>query len=148
MQEQVRDREAKLADGESRAKEKDARIDGLEQDLRAARQRTEEVEAERNERDSRIRDLESSLAKIITDRDALAEAKRDLSEKRSELEVQLGASVEKVGQLEALVLAEQERAKKLQVKWDHDKASLDRAKNALAAVLLQIEEVEARGLEG
>ena len=147
LESQVRDRDGKLGDLESRVREKDERIGGLEDDLRAARARIDEVEGERKERDTRIRDLESSLAKMIMDRDALVDAKRELSEKSSDLEAKLGATLEKLEHAEASLAAELDRGKKNQTKWDQDKASLDRAKNALAAVLLQIEEVETRGLE-
>jgi CheY-like chemotaxis protein/predicted nucleic acid-binding Zn-ribbon protein len=147
LESQVRDRDGKIGDLESRIREKDERSGGLEDDLRAARARIDEVEGEKKERDTRIRDLESSLAKMIMDRDALVDAKRELSEKSSDLEAKLGATLEKLEHAEASLAAELDRGKKNQTKWDQDKASLDRAKNALAAVLLQIEEVETRGLE-
>ncbi|PKN44631.1 MAG: hypothetical protein CVU63_10135, partial [Deltaproteobacteria bacterium HGW-Deltaproteobacteria-20] len=147
LESQVRDRDGKIGDLESKVRENGERIGGLEDDLRAARARIDEVEGEKKERDTRIRDLESSLAKMIMDRDALVDAKRELSEKSSSLEAKLGATLEKLEHAEASLAAELDRGKKNQTKWDHDKASLDRAKNALAAVLLQIEEVETRGLE-
>jgi len=42
---------------------------------------------------------------------------------------------------------EQGRVSRAQAKWTEDRASLERAKDALAAALAQIEDAESRSLE-
>ena len=133
----------------------------------------ETVSAIENDRDARIATLESKttrevgeaserLAKVEVDLsgvrgelESLRETKRDDDQKYAsrlgELEraVAEGAAAKteletKLNERDAKLFAETGRADRAHAKWEGDKQSLDRAKDALAVALAQIEEAEGR----
>jgi DNA-binding response OmpR family regulator/chromosome segregation ATPase len=134
---------------------------------------TERVSVIENDRDARIATLESKNTREIGEaNDRLAKLDVDFSGVRGELEslretkrADDAAYASKLADLERQVadgaaakatlegtLAEREaqlktetaRADRAQAKWNADKQSLDRAKDALAVALAQIEEAEGR----
>ncbi|MBK6692637.1 MAG: response regulator [Myxococcales bacterium] len=96
-----------------------ARITALESELAAAAQRQGDVDRELLGARERIATLENDLGDVKTELDAL---KRRLS-------------------------FETGRANRAFAKWEEDRVSLDRAKDALAMVLAQIEDAEARSID-
>jgi DNA-binding response OmpR family regulator/chromosome segregation ATPase len=134
---------------------------------------TEKVSAIENDRDARIATIESKATRELGEaNDRLAKLEVDFSGVRGELESlretkktddetyanKLGdlerrlaetsaakAALEvTLGDREGKLASETSRADKAQAKWDADKGSLDRAKDALAVALAQIEEAEGR----
>ena len=133
----------------------------------------EKVSSIENDRDARIATLESKttreageaserLAKLDAEHsgirgelESLRETKRDDDQKYAsrlgELEraVAEGAAAKteletKLNERDAKLFAETGRADRAHAKWEADKQSLDRAKDALAVALAQIEEAEGR----
>jgi CheY-like chemotaxis protein len=92
----------------------------------AQAEHAEKVTALENERDARIAALEARATREQTGRE---EAEKQLAELRERLAV------------------ESSRAEKAHGKWQADRQSLDRAKDALAVALAQIEEAEARPID-
>ena len=82
------------------------------------------------------------------------------AKKREELEKQVASGTERIAALETTaastkqdledtrrrLVAESTRADRAQAKWDADRQSLERAKDALAFALAQIEEAEGRSM--
>jgi hypothetical protein len=63
------------------------------------------------------------------------------------LERDLDTARAQLAEADLTLCAELHRTRRAQEKWNQDRASLERAKDALAAVLMQIEEVETRPVE-
>ncbi len=106
------------------------------------------------ERDERIRGLEADKVSLGTERDNLQSENTsllaDLAQVRShisELEGAVRTGNERLAEVEASLAAQTLLASKARDKWEQDKACLERAKDALAAALLQIEEAESRPVE-
>ena len=163
-----RDGEDRLALATRNATEQEkATIEGL----RAEHQ--EKVSAIENDRDARIATIESKATREMNEaNDRLAKLEVDFSGVRGELESLRETKrtddttyASKVADLErkladtsaakatlessladrvAKLETETSRANRAQSKWDADRASLDRAKDALAVALAQIEEAEDR----
>jgi DNA-binding response OmpR family regulator/chromosome segregation ATPase len=163
-----KDGEDRLAQANTDAAEREhAAVEGLRAE------HTERLSSIENDRDARIATLESKatrelgeandrLAKLEVDfsgvrgeLESLRETKRNDDEayatKLADLERQVAEGSAAKATLEtslndkdARLAAETSRADRAQTKWDADKASLDRAKDALAVALAQIEEAEAR----
>jgi DNA-binding response OmpR family regulator/chromosome segregation ATPase len=164
------DRDARIAGVESKAARElaDARalaeassaaaseqIAGLERELRDARQQLASAEQARAASDAangaRIAELDERLARVTAERD-------DVQRAREATEHTLGEAADRIATLEreaertrgeleetrARVASETTRANRAYSKWESDKTSLDRAKDALAVALQQIEEAEAR----
>ena len=97
--------------------------------------------------EERISGLEGDLALKTSE---LLQAQASLSERDGALSETSGklASVEQMlATMGANLAIERSRAEKAQAKWTEDKASLERAKDALAAALAQMDEIEGRGLD-
>jgi CheY-like chemotaxis protein len=98
-------------------------------------------------RDARIASLESDLAERARTIDA---AKSTLEEREASLSAtaaNLAATHQELIEARAENEAEQVRASKAKAKWAEDRSSLERAKDALAAALAQLDEIENRPLE-
>jgi CheY-like chemotaxis protein len=105
----------------------------------------DKAEAERT-RDERIAWLESALSD--RDRD-LQIARSDVAQREAKLlgiSADLDASRHETSDARSAVLAEQAKSERAVTKWTEDRASLERAKDALAVALAQIDEVEGRPL--
>jgi CheY-like chemotaxis protein len=149
-------------------------IKRTEETLEALRKdHSEKVTSLENERDARIATIESKATRELGEaNDRLGKLEVDFSGVRGELESLRevkreddAAHATKVANLEAKVASvaaareelektlattteklrnESSRADKAQTKWEADRQSLDRAKDALAVALSQIEEAEGR----
>jgi CheY-like chemotaxis protein len=149
-------------------------IKRTEETLEALRkEHAEKVSSVENDRDARIATIESKASRELGEaNDRLAKIEVDFSGVRGELEslretkrVDDAAHATKVANLEAQVSSviaareelektlastteklrgETSRADKAKAKWEADKQSLDRAKDALAVALSQIEDAEGR----
>lgn len=103
--------------------EVEGRAAKLGQDLSSSRQETEFLRHAKGELESK---LTVDAARIATLETELSAAQRDLTDVKQRL------------------ASESTRADSAQAKWQADRQSLERAKDALALALAQIEEVEAR----
>lgn len=139
------------------------------------RDAVERIAAAERDRDTRVGAAEAKAQKELAEMRAVAEAQRAASEEqRAELDFELSENRrnlserdrelkdarERVGVLEtnvsslrseletamAKISLESNRAQKAVAKWEADRESLERAKDALAVVLSQIEETETRRL--
>ncbi|HEY5146691.1 MAG TPA: response regulator [Polyangiaceae bacterium] len=93
-----------------------------------------------------IADLEQRLGRVETARDELAANLATTTERLSTIEAELSSVRNDLGQTKEKLEVESSRASKAATKWDADKQSLERAKDALAVVLAQIEDTEGRTL--
>jgi CheY-like chemotaxis protein len=95
---------------------------------------------------STIADLEKRLSEAKGALDDVTTKHRTASERASTLESDLAAARQDLGQTKEKLDGESSRANKAASKWEADKQSLERAKDALAVALAQIEDTEARPL--
>ncbi|HEY4013217.1 MAG TPA: response regulator [Polyangiaceae bacterium] len=100
---------------------------------------------------ARIATLEEGLSATRGEVDALRDAKEDLEAKlgaagarAGSLESDLGSTRYELLEVKQRLSGESSRADGLQAKWSSDRQSLERAKDALAVALSQIEEAEGR----
>jgi CheY-like chemotaxis protein len=99
------------------------RSSNLESDLSAARDQIKTL-------DQRVADQESKAAAVES--------------RAASLDAELATAQEEVAETKQRLTTETARADKLQTKWQDDRQSLERAKDALAVALSQIEEAEER----
>jgi CheY-like chemotaxis protein/chromosome segregation ATPase len=139
--------EAKSAREIGEAHDKLAKLDmdasalrGELQSLREAKEAGEAASA------SAIASLETRIAETQRARDELATSNTAANERASSLETTLAGVREELGQTKEKLEGESARAAKATSKWEADKQSLERAKDALAVVLAQIEDTEGRTL--
>jgi len=106
----------------------------------------EAKDAEAASNAARIADLDQQVQKLTQIREGLD---RDLDEARERI-VQLDAEVSslrnELTETKAAHAKEMARAEKAFAKWEQDRAALERAKDALAVVLTQIEDAEGRSI--
>ncbi len=93
-----------------------------------------------------IANLEKRVAAAQTAHDELAARATAAAERVTALEGELAALRDELGQTKEKLAGESSLASKAASKWEADKQSLERAKDALAVVLAQIEDTEARTL--
>jgi CheY-like chemotaxis protein len=166
--ETAKDHEAALAKQASDAEEaKAAALAAREAELRAEtegklaalhRSQQEQLQNLRSEAEARENALKEQLSSKKAELDDMT-MQRDAGDRvRAQLEGQLGAAASKAAALEEELSAlrgeldetrkdlvrESSRATRAQAKWEADKASLERAKDALAVALSQLDEAEAR----
>ncbi|MGH7440692.1 MAG: response regulator [Polyangiaceae bacterium] len=132
------------------------RVSAIEND-RDARIATLESKTTREvgEANERLAKLDAELSGVRGELEALRETKRDDDQKYAVRVAELERAVAegtaskteletKLNDRDARLSAEAGRADRAQAKWEADKQSLDRAKDALAVALVQIEEAEGR----
>jgi regulator of replication initiation timing len=95
----------------------------------------------------RIGELEQRLAELQGARDALDQGLAAASDRATALQSELESLRRELGEAKDRVASEILRNDQNRAKWDADRQSLDRAKDALAVALAQIEEVEGRPFE-
>lgn len=95
----------------------------------------------------RIGELEQRLAELQGARDALDQGLAAASDRATALQSELESLRRELGEAKDRVASEILRNDQNRAKWDADRQSLDRSKDALAVALAQIEEVEGRPLE-
>jgi hypothetical protein len=81
---------------------------------------------------------------MVAEKTLVEEKVTSLEAKLATAEAELAANKAALVETTRTKDAEKARADQAQAKWEADKATLERAKDALADVLLRIEEVEAR----
>jgi CheY-like chemotaxis protein len=128
-------------------REFDSRIQVLQKELESTRGELAGSRQETQQRDERIasqevslnaarRELEQANSLVSVREESIANLQRELS-------VQKDETSEALDQLSA----ERHRLKVAVDKWNEDRGSLERVKDALAAALIQVEAIEARSLE-
>ena len=139
--------EAKATRDVNEANDKLARLDmdasalrGELQSLRASKQAGDAASA------ANVAELEKKLSEVQGARDELAEKHAAASERLGSVEAELGRLRDDFGQIKEKLERESLRADKAATKWEADKQALERAKDALAVALAQIEDTEARTL--
>jgi CheY-like chemotaxis protein len=142
---EVGDALASASDAKSAA---DTLIASLTRDLDDAREQLSAITKTKRENDTnngvKIAALEDQLATATVARDS---AERDLNAMRDRVAVADAESIElraDLGRTREQLAAESARADRAFSKWESDRGSLERAKDALAVALSQIEEAEAR----
>jgi CheY-like chemotaxis protein len=146
LERRVEERDQALATGEEQA----ARIASLKAELG----RVAGVETEMNELRRRLQGSEarlSALTRELSERTDERDGARNLIDERdakiARLESELATTSGDAGQIRETLERERERLRKAHAKWQEDRTSLERAKDALAAALAQIEEAEERRLD-
>jgi CheY-like chemotaxis protein len=126
---------------------RDARIAGLEQELA---ERTGERDAAHHAGEEQARNvagLETDLKERTGERDAAQQALEERDQKIAGLESELARARQETSDVRRELEQESARLGRARSKWAEDRASLERAKDALAAALSRIEEPEGRPLE-
>ena len=167
------DRDAKVA---AAMQDRDAKVAATVQERDGAvaaanRERDERVAAANRARDEAIGSLRDDLDRLTEQKQAddsrntariaeLEQRGQELSQVREQLERDLATAKDRIVVLEAETAAlrtelaeakashtrEMQRAEKAYAKWEADRAALERAKDALAVVLSQIEDAEGRSI--
>lgn len=105
------------------------------------RRRTEEAASQ-----SRVAEVEHRLMELQGARDALDQGLAAANDLVAGLQKELEAVRRELAEAKERLMVEISRGDHTRAKWDADRQSLDRAKDALALALAQIEEAEARPL--
>jgi DNA-binding response OmpR family regulator/chromosome segregation ATPase len=148
------EREAKIASLEQKAAgertEAESRIAKLDMDLSATRGELESLRQAREAADAatelKLLDLSNRLAESVAAREEIAKELEKSAQRASALEGDLSSTRQELGSTQQKLAAESTRAERSTAKWEADKHSLERAKDALAVALAQIEEAESRAL--
>jgi len=93
---------------------------------------------------ARLEDIEKQLADVTTARTTLDSQLGTAASKAAALEEELSVLRGELADTRKDLVRESSRATRALAKWDADKASLERAKDALAVALSQLDEAEAR----
>lgn len=110
-------------------------------------QLTEEKAQSEASRDARIAALEKESSEKGRDIEAAKRTIEELDARLAAAEANLAATREELRDSIASLGNERAKTEKANAKWTGDKASLERAKDALAAALAQLDEIESRPLE-
>jgi DNA-binding response OmpR family regulator/chromosome segregation ATPase len=145
------------ADVAARAAERDDAHRTLEQLSERNALLSSELAQRTNERDSaaltleqretRVTQLEAELSERTAQRDQEQRAVEERDNKIVQLEAAMAAATAESNELRSTLRNIDARLSRASGKWHEDRASLERAKDALAAALLQIEEAESRPFE-
>jgi hypothetical protein len=137
--------EARSADERREAEGKFARV---EMDLAATRGELEALRETKLASDAaaelKLLDLGNRLGEAATVRETLERNLGEAAQRVESLEGDLSGTRAELGDTQQKLGAETSRADRFASKWEMDKQSLERAKDALAVALAQIEEAEAR----
>jgi chromosome segregation ATPase len=148
------DRDSRLAALESRTSreltEANDKLAKADMDLSAARGELAEVREAKQTGDTvhetAMVDIQKSLSEVTAARDELDKKHATASDRVAALEAELVVSRQDLGETKQKLAAESSRAEKAVAKWEADRQSLERAKDAMAVALSQIEEAEGRPL--
>jgi chromosome segregation ATPase len=89
-------------------------------------------------------DVQKRLHEVTEVRDELSKKHLHASERVAAVEAEIASVRNELGETKHKLADESSRADKAQAKWEADRQSLERAKDALAVALAQIEEAEGR----
>jgi DNA-binding response OmpR family regulator len=95
----------------------------------------------------RVSELATDLAGRIEEREELLRELPKTKDKLTSAETQLAATKAELAETRDKLNQHTQRLDTATSKWDQNRKTLDQAKDALAAALAQIEEVESRGLD-
>jgi CheY-like chemotaxis protein len=148
------DRDSRLAALESRTSrelaEANDKLAKADMDLSAARGELAELREATQTGDAAhqaaLAGMEARLGEVTESRDALEKSHATLSAQVTTLEAELAAARLDLGEAKRKLVGESARASRAVTKWEADRQALDRAKDAMAVALVQIEEVESRPL--
>jgi chromosome segregation ATPase len=148
------DRDSRLAAVESRMSrdlsEANDRFAKADMDLSAARGELAEVREAKQTGDAAheaaMADVQKRLSEVTTARDELDRKHASASDRVAALEAELVVARQDLGETKQKLATESARAERAQAKWEADRQSLERAKDAMAVALSQIEEAEGRPL--
>ncbi|HXX69578.1 MAG TPA: response regulator [Polyangiaceae bacterium] len=148
------DRDARLAALENRAQrdlaEAREALAKAQEELDSARSEFQSLidrrRAEEAASQGRVAELEQRLMELQGARDALDHGLAAANDRAEALQKELEALRRELADAKERLAAEITRGDHTRAKWDADRQSLDRAKDALALALAQIEETEARPL--
>jgi CheY-like chemotaxis protein len=146
------DREARLAALEEKASqeraEAESRIARLEGELSTTRSELDSVRQAKQAAEAaaelKALDLQNRLAEAVAAREATERGLEQSAARVASLEAELSSTQNDLGDTRQRLTAESARAERSAAKWEADRQSLERAKDALAVALAQIEETEAR----
>ena len=123
-------------------------ISGLERELGDMSTRRADLEEAKRASDaaneSKITDLSDRLSQATAARDALEKGLAEARDRIATLEVDLSAVRGDLQDTKMRLELENRRLEKAVSKWDADRGTLERAKDALAVALAQIDEIEGR----
>jgi CheY-like chemotaxis protein len=122
-------------------------VDKLRSAEGSLEQLTEEKAQGEASRDARIAALEKESGEKGRDIEAAKRTIEELDARLAAAEANLAATREELRESIASLGTERGKTDKAKAKWTGDKASLERAKDALAAALAQLDEIESRPLE-
>jgi CheY-like chemotaxis protein len=148
------DRDSRLAALESRTSrelsEANDKLAKADMDLSAARGELAELREAKQTGDaaheSAIADVQNRLTEVTSARDALDKKHASATDRVATLEAELVVARQDLAETRQKLAGESSRADRAQAKWEADRQSLERAKDAMAVALSQIEEAEGRPL--
>jgi CheY-like chemotaxis protein len=129
------------AQAAERAAQTAAELSSVREELRQLAERKQADDAASS---SRITELEQHLTEVYSAREAMEQRLGEISERLASTEAQLEAAQRELSDGRERLAGELSRAEQNRVKSDADRRSLERAKDALAVALAQIEETETR----
>jgi CheY-like chemotaxis protein len=146
------DRDARLAAVDAKATrelgEASERVATLDADLSATRGELTSLREAKSTDDAanaaKVAELEQRLGETQAAREDLEKRVASGTERMEALEAELATARKDLAETKERLVGESSRADKAVTKWDADRQSLERAKDALAVALSQIEEAESR----
>lgn len=132
---------------QAQASEYEQKLATLQSNLNDAQRQYETAQATVSEQRTRIEALDAAL---VEQGDEYAELSKKLVERENAiaaLEADLTATRQHLSEATSATDREKEKVQRARQKWQDDQASLERAKDALAAALARLEETETRPLD-
>ena len=125
----------------------DARIQDLQKELESTSGELARSRQETQQRDERIASQDASLNAVRRELEQANSLVSMREESIANLQRELGVQKEETSEALDQLSAERHRLKVAVDKWNEDRGSLERVKDALAAALIQVEVIETRSLE-
>ncbi|HWZ89863.1 MAG TPA: response regulator [Polyangiaceae bacterium] len=147
LEAELNSRTEELASAHDSITAKDRAYGDLEANLVTTGDELEALRASFHTQGARTKTLEGELSQSQT---SLASTERILEDREAKLAQNEAALAAARGDLQAAngqLSTERERVTRAHAKWADDRSSLERAKDALAAALAQIEEAESRSID-
>jgi len=132
---------------EARASEQEQRAQSLQASLSDVQRQHESAQATASEQRTRIEALDAALSEQMDEASDLQNKLTQRGNTIAALEADLAATRQHLSEATSATDREKEKVQRARQKWHDDQASLERAKDALAAALAQLEETETRPLD-